>query len=697
VVTGVYEGISTTELDNLASEIAAAMTTTHPDYETLASRIAISNLHKETKPNFSSVVEDLYKHVDPRTKKHAPLVSKAVYDAVMAHAKDFDSTIIHDRDFSYTYFGFKTLERSYLLRIDGKIVERPQYMLMRVAVGIHGNDTEAVLETYLLLSEKYFTHASPTLFNGGTDCPQMSSCFLITPKGNSLEEILDTFKDCATISMRGGGIGIVLHNVPNLIPILRLLNNIGLCAPQGGGKRPAGFAIYIEPHHKDIFEFLNLRKNTGKEEYRARDLFYALWVSDLFMKRVEADEDWSLFDPQDAPDLNDVYGEKFEELYKQYEKEGRACRTIKAQALWQAIVDTQIETGMPYMLYKDACNRKSNQKNLGTIKCSNLCTEIVEYTAPDEIAVCNLASLALPKFVRNREFDFELLHNIAKVVTRNLNKIIDLNLYPVDEAKRSNLRHRPIGLGVQGLADTFIMMRFPFDSQEARELNIKIFETIYHAALEASCELAEQDGPYETYAGSPISEGQLQYDLWGVAPTDSWIWDWAALKDKIKKHGVRNSLLVAPMPTASTSQILGFNECFEPYTSNIYTRRVLSGEFQIVNKWLIRDLITMGIWNDKMKNAIIANYGSIQNIAGIPDEIKALYKTVWEISQKVIIDMAADRGIFICQSQSLNLFLSNPEQGQITRYDLLLLLFSSHLFQVGWLVIHLSTVKIKFI
>ena len=608
------------------------------------------------------------------------MISKETYNVVMNNAEKLNSAIIYDRDFKYNYFGFKTLERSYLLRIDGKVSERPQHMLMRVAVGIHGDDVDAAIETYNLMSEKAFTHASPTLFNAGTPHPQLSSCFLLTMKDDSIEGIYDTLKTCAIISKTAGGIGINIHNIRatgsyiagtngysnGIIPMLRVFNNTARYVDQGGNKRPGAFAIYLEPWHADIFEFLDLKKNTGKEEQRARDLFYALWIPDLFMKRVEADEDWSLFDPQEAPNLHEVYGDEFEALYQSYEQEGRARKTIKAQKLWYAIVESQTETGTPYMLYKDACNRKSNQKNLGTIKCSNLCTEIIEYSSPDEVAVCNLASLALPTFVRERFFDFEDLHRVTKVVARNLNKIIDINYYPVEEARRSNLRHRPIGLGVQGLADAFLLMRHPFDSPEARQLNRQIFETIYHAALEASCELAERDGPYETYPGSPVSQGELQYDLWDVTPTDKW--DWAALKAKIAQHGVRNSLLVAPMPTASTSQILGFNECFEPYTSNIYTRRVLSGEFQIVNPWLLKDLVEMGLWNDQVKNAIIANQGSIQKIPGIPDEIKALYKTIWEISQKVIIDMAADRGAFIDQSQSLNLFVAEPSYGRLTRW-----------------------------
>lgn len=553
-------------------------------------------------------------------------------------------------------------------------------MLMRVAVGIHGRDVDSAIETYNLMSEKYFTHASPTLFNAGTPHPQLSSCFLVTMKDDSIEGIYDTLKTCAMISKTAGGIGLNIHciratgsyiagtnGVSNgIVPMLRVYNNTARYVDQGGNKRPGAFAIYIEPWHSDVFEFLDLRKNHGKEEVRARELFYALWIPDLFMKRVEQNGDWSLFCPAEAPGLHEVYGEEFEALYEKYESEGRAKRVIKAQKLWYAILESQTETGNPFMLYKDAANRKSNQKNLGTIKCSNLCTEIIEYSAPDEVAVCNLASIALPTFIdqATKTYDFKKLHGVAKVICGNLNRIIDVNYYPVEEARRSNLRHRPIGIGVQGLADAFMIMGYPFDSPEAKRLNVQIFETIYHAALERSCELAQRDGTYATYEGSPASQGELQYDLWGVTPSD--LWDWATLKASIAQHGLRNSLLLAPMPTASTSQILGFNECFEPYTSNIYTRRVLAGEFQVVNPWLLRELVEQGLWNDQMKNRIIAHQGSIQNIPGIPDRIKALYKTVWEISQKIIIDMAADRGAFICQSQSLNIHLSAPSFGQLT-------------------------------
>ena len=656
------------------------MTVTHPDYAILAARIAVSNLHKQTKKQFSAVVTDLYHYVNPKNNQPAPMISKETYEIVMKHADELNSAIVYDRDFNYQYFGFKTLERSYLLRINGKVAERPQHMIMRVAVGIHGADVERVLESYNLMSQKYFTHASPTLFNAGTPKPQLSSCFLIDMKEDSIEGIYDTLKTCAMISKTAGGIGLNIHRIRatgsyiggtngssnGIIPMLRVYNNTARYVDQGGNKRPGAFAIYLEPWHADVFEFLDLRKNHGKEEIRARDLFYALWIPDLFMKRVEKNQDWTLFCPNEAPGMADVYGEEFEALYERYEKEGRGRKTIKAQKLWYSILEAQTETGNPYMLYKDACNRKSNQKNLGTIRSSNLCTEIIEYTAPDEVAVCNLASLALPTFVNaaRGEYDFGRLHEVTQVVTRNLNKIIDLNHYPVPEAKRSNFRHRPVGLGVQGLADAFLALRLPFDSPEARQLNIQIFETIYHAALTASCELAKELGPYESYEGSPVSQGILQYDMWNVAPTD--LWDWDALKADIAKYGVRNSLLMAPMPTASTSQICGFNECFEPYTSNIYSRRVLAGEFQVVNPWLLKDLVDMGLWSDNMKNRIISDGGSIQNIPNVPADIKALYKTVWEISQRTIVQMAADRGAFIDQSQSLNIHMKEPTMGKIT-------------------------------
>ena len=682
VIDGIYEGVTTVELDNLAAETAAYKTTTHPDYAVLAARIAISNLHKETKKSFSQVIQDLHDYVNPKTGRPSSMISEETFNTVMKHRELLDSAIIYERDFHYNFFGFKTLERSYLLRINGKVAERPQHMLMRVAVGIHGEDIESAIETYNYMSEKAFTHASPTLFNAGTPNPQMSSCFLVSMKEDSIEGIYDTLKTCAMISKTAGGIGLNIHNIRGtgsyiagtngvsngIVPMLRVFNNTARYVDQGGNKRPGAFAIYLEPWHPDVFEFVDLRKNHGKDEVRARDLFLAMWVPDLFMKRVEKNEDWSLMCPAEAPGLADCYGEEFEELYERYEREGRAKRSVKAQKLWYAILEAQIETGNPFMLYKDAANRKSNQKNLGTIKSSNLCTEIMEYSSPEETAVCNLASIALPTFIEgtgaSKIYNFQRLHDVAKVVCKNLNRIIDINYYPVPSARRSNMRHRPIGIGVQGLADAFMIMGYPFDSQEARRLNLQIFETIYHASLERSCELAEQYGTYETYQGSPASQGILQYDMWNRTPTD--LWDWASLKAKIAQHGLRNSLLLAPMPTASTSQILGFNECFEPYTNNIYMRRVLAGEFQVVNPWLLRELVELGLWNDSMKQKIIAHGGSIQNIPGIPDHIKALYKTVWEISQKVIIDMAADRGAFVCQSQSLNIHLSAPSFGQLT-------------------------------
>jgi len=679
VISGLYPGVTTVELDNLAAEIAATMTTKHPDYAILAARIAVSNLHKETKKKFSDVITDLHKMKHSTTGKPTPMIAESYYKIVMANRDKLDAAVVYERDFQYQYFGFKTLERAYLLKIDGKVVERPQHMLMRVSVGIHGEDIESAIETYDLLSQKMFTHASPTLFNAATSRPQLSSCFLLTMSGDSIEGIYDTLKQCALISKSAGGIGINVHCIRatgayiagtngysnGLVPMLRVFNNTARYVDQGGNKRPGAFAIYLEPWHADIFDFLDLRKNHGKEEQRARDLFYALWIPDLFMKRVKADGNWSLMCPDECPGLHEVWGDEFEALYEKYEKEGRARKTVKAQKLWYSIIESQIETGTPYMLYKDSCNRKSNQQNLGTIKCSNLCTEIVEYSAPDEVAVCNLASIAVNMFVKaDKTYDFEKLKFVAKVATKNLNKIIDVNYYPVEEARNSNMRHRPIGIGIQGLADAYILMRFPFESEEAANLNKQIFETIYFGALEASCELAEVEGPYSTYKGSPVSQGRLQYDMWGVTPTN--LHDWATLKEKIAKHGVRNSLLLAPMPTASTAQILGNNESVEAYTSNIYTRRVLSGEFQVVNQHLLRDLTELGIWSDDIKNEIIAANGSIQAVECIPDNIKKLYKTVWEISQKNVLKQAADRGAFIDQSQSLNVHIAEPNFGKMS-------------------------------
>jgi len=676
----IKRGVTTTELDNLAAETAATMTTAHPDYAMLAARIAVSNLHKNTDKLFSSTMEALYKYIDPLTGEKAGLVSKDLVDTVKANKDRIDSAIIYDRDYNFDFFGFKTLERSYLLRMDKKVVERPQHLLMRTSIGIHGNDIDAAIETYNLMSEKWFVHATPTLFNAGTPKPQLSSCFLLTATEDSISGIFETLTRCAKISQSAGGIGLSIHNVRakgsyikgtggtsnGIVPMLKVFNDTARYVDQGGGKRKGAFAIYLEPWHADIKDFLDLKKNHGKEEMRARDLFYALWISDLFMERVKADGEWSLFCPNEAPGLADVYGGEFEALYHKYEQEGRARTTIKAQDLWFEILESQIETGTPYILYKDAANKKSNQKNLGTIKSSNLCTEIMEYTSPDEVAVCNLASLSLPKYVNNdtKEFDFETLHKVTRVVTRNLNKIIDVNYYPVKEAENSNMRHRPIGIGVQGLADAFMLMRMPFDSEEAKQLNKDIFETIYHAALTESSALAEAEGAYSTFEGSPASEGILQFDMWGVKPSDRYNWD--ELKETIKAKGIRNSLLLAPMPTASTSQILGNNECFEPYTSNIYTRRTLSGEYIIMNKHLLKDLIGLNLWDDSLKQQLMANNGSIQDIDRIPADLKSLYKTSYELSQKAIIDQAADRGAYICQSQSLNLFVENPNFSKLS-------------------------------
>ena len=681
VIEGLYDGVTTSELDNLAAEVSATMTTSHPDYATLAARISVSNLHKNTKKSFSETMADLYNYVNPRTGKKAPLLSDEVYKVIKKNAEKLDSTIIYNRDFNYDYFGFKTLERSYLLRLNGVVVERPQHMLMRVSVGIHYDDLDSAIETYNLMSKKFFTHATPTLFNSGTPKPQLSSCFLLTMKEDSIDGIYDTLKQTAKISQSAGGIGLSIHNVRStgsyisgtngtsngIVPMLRVFNDTARYVDQGGGKRKGSFAIYIEPWHSDIYDFLDLKKNHGKEEMRARDLFYAMWIPDLFMKRVESNEDWTLMCPNECPGLYDCHSEEFEKLYLNYEKEGKGRKTIKARELWEKILESQIETGTPYMLYKDACNRKSNQKNLGTIRSSNLCTEILEYTSKEEIAVCNLASIALPMFVKNNSFDHNELFNVTKRVTKNLNKVIDRNYYPVKEAENSNFRHRPIGLGVQGLADAFIKLRMPFTSDEAKALNQDIFETIYYAALTASMEEAQRDGTYKSYKGSPISKGEFQHNMWGVKDEDlSGRWDWAKLRKDIKKNGVRNSLLVAPMPTASTSQILGNNECFEPYTSNIYTRRVLSGEFIVVNKHLLEDLVKLGLWNEELKQELMKANGSIQHIDFIPQDIKDLYKTVWELSMKDIIDMARHRGYFIDQSQSLNLFMEGATMAKLT-------------------------------
>ena len=679
VIEGIYDGVTTIDLDNLAAEVAAAKTIDHPDYALLASRIAVSNLHKETKKTFSDVMHDLYTYIDPKTNQPASLLADDVYQIVMDNKELLDSSIIYDRDLRYEYFGFKTLTRSYLMKLNGKIAERPQQMLMRVAIGIHKRDVKAAITTYHLMSEGWFTHATPTLFNAGTPKPQMSSCFLLTMKEDSIGGIYDTLKSCAQISQSAGGIGLAIHDIRatgsyikgtngtsnGIVPMLRVFNDTARYVDQGGGKRKGSFAIYIEPWHADVFDFLDLKKNHGKEENRTRDLFLALWIPDLFMKRVKDNGEWTLMCPHECPGLSDVHSEAFEKLYLQYEKDGKGRKTIKAQDLWFKILESQVETGTPYMLYKDAANSKSNQQNLGTIKSSNLCTEIIEYTAPDEIAVCNLASLALPKYVKeDKSFDHDKLFEVTYQATVNLNRIIDENFYPVEDAKKSNLRHRPIGLGVQGLADTFILMGLPFESPGAKALNKEIFETLYFAAMTASKDQAIEFGTYETYAGSPVSNSIFQYDMWGVVPSNRW--DWSQLKAEVKKHGVRNSLLLAPMPTASTAQILGNNECFEPYTSNLYTRRVLSGEFIIVNRHLLKDLVKVGLWNRDMRHKIMSANGSIQNISEIPQEIKDLYKTAWEISQKTILELAADRGAYICQSQSLNIFMENANFAKLT-------------------------------
>lgn len=644
VIEGLYDGVTTSELDNLAAETAATMTTAHPDYAKLAARIAVSNLHKNTKKSFSETMDDLYYYVNPRTDKKAPLLADDVYQVIKDNAEKLDSTIIYNRDFNYDYFGFKTLERSYLLKLNGSIVERPQHMLMRVAIGIHKNDIDEAIETYELMSKKYFTHATPTLFNAGTPKPQMSSCFLLQMQDDSIDGIYDTLKQTAKISQSAGGIGLSLHNVRatgsyirgtngtsnGIVPMLKVFNDTARYVDQGGGKRKGSFAMYLEPWHADIFDFLDLKKNHGKEEMRARDLFYAMWIPDLFMKRVQEDGTWTLMCPNECPHLFDSYGDEFERLYEGYEAAAKGRKTIKARELWEKILESQIETGTPYMLYKDAVNRKTNHKNLGTIRSSNLCTEIMEYTANDEVAVCNLASIALPMFITEGEngekfFNHKKLFDVTKKVTRNLDTVIDMNYYPVKEAENSNFRHRPIGLGIQGLADAFISLRLPFTSDEAKKLNQEIFETMYFAAVTSSMEIAKAKEPYSTFKGSPMSEGEFQFNMWGIKDEElSGNWDWAKLRKQVMKHGVRNSLLVAPMPTASTSQILGNNEAFEPYTSNIYTRRVLSGEFIVVNKHLLEDLVELGLWNNDMKEEIMRANGSVQNIDAIPADLKEI-------------------------------------------------------------------------
>jgi ribonucleoside-diphosphate reductase subunit M1 len=676
VISGLYPGVTTVELDTLAAETAAMMTTDHPDYAILAARIAVSNLHKETKKHFSDVIDDLYKAVNNKTGRKSQMISNQHHAIVMKNADRLNSCIIYDRDFFYDYFGFKLLERTYLLKINGKIAERPQHMLMRLAVGIHGEDIDSAIETYNFMSEKYFTHSSATIYSAATPNPQLSSSYVLMMPEDSLDGIYKCITQCAMICNTGGSVGVSVQNIRakgteiagtngvsnGLVPMLRVFNN-SACYIDQGDSRPAAQVFYLEPWHPDVLDFLNLKKTSGKEEYRARELFYALWTPDLFMKRVNADEKWSLMCPHQCPGLPDSWGEEFEQLYEKYEAEGRYIKQMQARDVWRAICVSQIETGAPYMLYKDACNRKSNQQNLGTIRNCNFSTETVQYTSPDEIAVCNRASIAVNMFINTEKngYDFEKLKEVTKVVTRNLNKTIDVSSYPLLEAKDSNLRHRPIGIGVQGLADTFIQLRMPYDSEKARLLNVQIFETLYYGALEASSEIAEKDGPYSTYEGSPLSKGILQFDMWGVSPTS--LWDWTALRQRIAKHGVRNSLLLAPMPTVLTSQILGNNESTEPIASNIAVRRVVSGEFQIVNHHLLKDLNERGLWDEAMKNQIIDNNGSIQNIPGIPSDLKQIYKTVWEISQKVVINMSADRGAFIDQSQSMNIHIASPNYG----------------------------------
>ena len=693
VTQGIYDGITTNELDTLAAETAASLVTTHPDYAKLAGRLAVSNLHKTTPKKFSQSIKELYSFVESKTGKETSLIANDVYQFVIQNKEILDNAIKQDRDFDFDYFGIKTLERSYLLKNGSKIVERPQYMYMRVAVGICNGDIEMALKIYDDLSLQYYTHATPTLFNAGTVRPQMSSCFLVANKGDDIDNLFDTIKDVAKISKWAGGIGLHVHDVrgkgsyikgtggesDGLIPMMKTYNEVARWINQGG-KRKGSFAVYLEPWHSDIFEFIDLRKNHGKEELRARDLFLAMWVPSLFMKRVEEDGDWSLFSPDEAPGLSDVYDDpykftqEFTELYEKYEKEGRARKVVKARKLMDAILTAQIETGTPYMLYKDAANYKSNQKNLGTIKSSNLCSEIIEFSSPEEQAVCNLASIALPKYITDNVFNHELLYEYTYQVVKNLNNVIDLNFYPTKETMTSNMRHRPIGIGVQGLADVFCLLSLPFESNEADKLQIEIFETIYFAALTSSKDLAQKNGSYETFNGSPLSEGIFQYQLWNKKDEDnSGRWDWKSLREEILKHGVRNSLLVAPMPTASTAQILGNNEAFEPFTTNLYTRRTLSGEFVMINKHLIKMLLEKDLWSEDIKKKLIIENGSVQNIPEIPTDMKEIFKTVWEMSQKRILMMASNRSVYIDQSQSLNLFIDN-----VTKQKLL----AAHIY--GW-------------
>ena len=693
VIAGIFDGITTEALDNLAAETAASLVPKHPDYSLLASRIAVSRLHKTTKKKFSETIQDLYTYIDPETGKPASLINDGTYNVVMENKDTFDSAVIHDRDFNFEYFGFKTLEKSYLLKLYGQVAETPQHMYMRVSVGIWGADIKNALKTYELLSTHMMTHATPTLFNAGTRKPQLSSCFLLTTSDDSIAGIYKTLTDVAVISQNAGGIGLAIHNVRatgsyirgtngtsnGIIPMLKVFNETARYVDQGGGKRKGSFAIYLEPWHADVEDFLELRKNTGKEERRARDLFLALWIPDLFMERVEKDLNWSLFSPSEVPGLHEVYGQKFVDLYTKAESEGKARRTVKARDLWSKILESQIETGTPYILYKDAANRKSNQQNLGTIKSSNLCTEIIEYTDKDEQAVCNLASIPVNKFLKSKDnrtskivrgkcdVDHELLYSVSYQTAVNLNQVIDVNYYPTPETEKSNMRHRPIGIGVQGLADLYAVMGIPFTSEEARRTNSEIFETIYFAAMTASKDLAIKQGPYETFKGSPLSEGKFQFNLWNTEDSElSGRWDWESLRKEVVEHGVRNSLLLAPMPTASTAQIMGNNEAFEPFTSNIYTRRTLSGEYVLVNKHLVKDLIALGLWSEDIKNMIILGKGSVQHIPSIPDDIKEVYRTVWEIKQKDLIEMSADRGKFICQSQSLNLFIEGVNAAKLT-------------------------------
>ena len=704
VVSGLYDGVSSTELDQLSAETAASMVTIHPDFGKLAARIGITALYKDVEKDFSIVAKKLYDYINPKTNEKAGMISDEVYAIIEKYSSEIDGMIVHDRDFNFDYFGFMTLKKSYLLKIDGKPAETPQHLYMRVAVGIWRENLEMVQKTYDMLSQGLFTHATPTLFNASTNRPQLSSCFLLDIDDDSIPGIYKTLSDCALISQSAGGIGINIHKIRakgsyikgtngysnGIIPMLRVFNETARYVDQGGGKRKGSIAVYLEPWHGDVFDFLDLRKNQGKEEMRARDLFLALWIPDLFMRRVEEGGNWSLFSPDQVPGLIDAYdtpeNKTFTELYEKYESEGKALKTVKARELWEKILDSQVETGTPYMLYKDSCNYKSNQKNLGTIKSSNLCTEILEYTDKNEIAVCNLASIALPKFVvvpsgnvrgkdkKLRKYDFQKLYEVTYQATINLNQVIDINYYPTPETKNSNMKHRPIGLGVQGLADTFASMGLPFESEEAKKLNKDIFETIYFAALTASKDLAKLNGSYSSFNGSPASQGLLQYDLWGLTESDlSGMWDFAALKEEIKSYGLRNSLLIAPMPTASTAQILGNNECFEPFTANLYKRNTLSGEYAIINKYLVDDLVNLGMWNDNIRMKLIVDNGSVQEIDEIPQDIKDVYKTVWEMKGKTLLDMARDRSYFIDQSQSLNMFMAEPTASKLS---------SAHMY--GW-------------